>query len=316
MRSPATTRAPGAPAGAPRRSIARGVRRRAAGRSRRTRWCRGRAPARTRAGAGGTRRGCAAGARRHCRGRLRPGRRAADRWASWCPAWCQRNAPVAKRPAGLHNPRLPSSPALAAVHSSRGSGGMPRIDDELHIAVEEVEEADELAEALPRVGRIEQPIQLGHRRPETTREVATTEPRATYPPSGLHGELVNQKFGEVTRFLVVLEGVIDVYGTLVPGFKTVRHGFACEFLVDIDRANPVLRAWPRVELRVRDREDLPGAHGELQLCLSIVHGGTADLHNTPSFSNCAMRRRIRAVGDPFIETRSSRFHFTTNFPSR
>ena len=66
-------------------------------------------------------------------------------------SWCQ-------RPTGLDNPRLPSSPALAAVHSSRGSGGMPRIDDELHIAVEEVEEADKLAETLPRVGRIEQPI--------------------------------------------------------------------------------------------------------------------------------------------------------------
>src|SRR5437773_2409083 len=63
-----------------------------------------------------------------------------------------------QRPTGLDNPRVPSSPALAAVHSSRGSGGMPRMDDELHIAVEEVEEADKLAETLPSVGRIEQPI--------------------------------------------------------------------------------------------------------------------------------------------------------------
>ena len=63
-----------------------------------------------------------------------------------------------QRPTRLDNPRVPSSPALAAVHSSRGSGGMPRMDDELHIAVEEVEEADKLAETLPRVGRIEQPI--------------------------------------------------------------------------------------------------------------------------------------------------------------
>ena len=78
-------------------------------------------------------------------------------YTSWCtndhPSW-----PGSQRPTGLDNPRVPSSPALAAVHSSRGSGGMPRMDDELHIAVEEVEEADKLAETLPRVGRIEQPI--------------------------------------------------------------------------------------------------------------------------------------------------------------
>ena len=36
---------------------------------------------------------------------------------------------------------------------------MPRIDHELDIAVEKMEEADELAQALPRVGRVEQPIQ-------------------------------------------------------------------------------------------------------------------------------------------------------------
>ena len=45
------------------------------------------------------------------------------------------------------NPRRTGSP-LAAGHSSRGLGGVSGIDDKFHIAVEEVEEADQLAETF------------------------------------------------------------------------------------------------------------------------------------------------------------------------
>src|SRR5262249_21588708 len=86
-----------------------GARRRAGGRSRRIRWCRGRAAARTRAGAAGTRRECAGGARRRCRGTLRPCRRASGRLAAWCAAWWQRDPHIAKRVGGDQPPLSMSS---------------------------------------------------------------------------------------------------------------------------------------------------------------------------------------------------------------
>jgi hypothetical protein len=71
------------------------------------------------------------------------------------------------------------------VGCSVESGGSPGIDDELHVAIEEVEKAHQLTKALPRIGWIEQPIELGHRGAETTRELATAEPGPTHPPAGL-----------------------------------------------------------------------------------------------------------------------------------
>ena len=82
-----------------------------------------------------------------------------------------------------------------------------------------MEEAYQLTQALPGVGWIEQPVQLGHGGAEAARKFAAAEPGPVHPSPRLHGELVDQEFGEVARVLVVLEGVVDVYGTLVPGFE-------------------------------------------------------------------------------------------------
>src|SRR3990172_5930358 len=139
-----------------------------------------------------------------------------------------------------------------------------------------MEEAYQLTQALPGVGWIEQPVQLGHGGAEAARKFAAAEPGPVHPSPRLHGELVNQEFSEVARVLVVLQGVVDVYGTLVPGFEDVCDRLAPEFLVDVCLTDPVLRGWPWVELRVRDREDFPRAHGELEQGLPIVHGGASD----------------------------------------
>src|SRR5438552_4324577 len=196
--------------------------------------------------------------------------------------------------------------------SSVASCGPPGTHHESHIAVEQMEKAYQLPQALARVGRIEEPVQLGHRGAEATRKLASAEPGPLRPPPRLHGQLVNQELGQVARILVVLEGVVDVYGALLARFEDVRDGFAPELLVDVGLPNPILRSRPRVELGIGNGEDLTGAHGELQLCLAVVHQGTADLHSTPSLRSS---RSTWTVRRPSIGTRSSRFHFTISFPS-
>src|SRR6266446_5771397 len=179
--------------------------------------------------------------------------------------------------------------------SSGASGGPPGTHHESHIAVEQMEKAYQLPQALARVGRVEEPVQLRHRGAEATRKLASAEPGPLRAPPRLHGQLVNQELGQVARVLVVLEGMVDVYGALLARFEDVRDGFAPELLVDVGLSNPIRRSRPRVELGVGNGEDLTGAHGELQLCLAIVHHGTANLHSMPSLSNSAISRSTRAV---------------------
>lgn len=49
------------------------------------------------------------------------------------------------------------------------------MDDESHVAVEQVEQAHHLAEALARIGRIEQAIQLRSGGAEAARQLAAAE---------------------------------------------------------------------------------------------------------------------------------------------
>src|SRR5207247_10853905 len=81
-----------------------------------------------------------------------------------------------------------------------------------------MEKAYQLPQALARVGRIEEPVQLGHRGAEATRKLASAEPGPLRPPPRLHGQLVNQELGQVARILVVLEGSHpQLGGATVPG---------------------------------------------------------------------------------------------------
>src|SRR3989442_3044513 len=102
--------------------------------------------------------------------------------------------------------------------SSGASGGPPGTHDDSHIAVEQMEKAYQLPQALARVGGVEEPVQLGHRGAEATRKLASAEPGPLRPPPRLHGQLVNQKLGQVARILVVLEGSHpQLGGATVPG---------------------------------------------------------------------------------------------------
>src|SRR5438552_10688544 len=55
-----------------------------------------------------------------------------------------------------------------------------------------MEKAYQLPQALARVGRVEEPVQLGHRGAEATRKLGSAEPGPLRPPPRLHGQLVNQ----------------------------------------------------------------------------------------------------------------------------
>src|SRR5439155_15713998 len=77
--------------------------------------------------------------------------------------------------------------------SSGASGGPPGTHHESHIAVEQMEKAYQLPQALGRVGRVEEPVQLRHRGAEATRKLASAESGPLRTPPRLHGQLVNQE---------------------------------------------------------------------------------------------------------------------------
>jgi hypothetical protein len=106
-----------------------------------------------------------------------------------------------------------------------------------------MEKPDQLTQALTHIGRIEQSVQLGHGGAEATREFAAAEPRPIHSSPRLHRELVNQEVGEVARILVVLQGVVDVHGTLAAGFEDVRDRLAPQLLVDEGLPNAIFRGW-------------------------------------------------------------------------
>ena len=56
-----------------------------------------------------------------------------------------------------------------------------------------MEKAYQLPQALGRVGRVEEPVQLRHRGAEATRKLASAESGPLRTPPRLHGQLVNQE---------------------------------------------------------------------------------------------------------------------------
>jgi hypothetical protein len=70
--------------------------------------------------------------------------------------------------------------------------GVPWIDHELDVAVEEMQKGNELAEALAGVGGVEQSIELRNGGAEPTGELAPTRARLLRPSPSLDGEFVDQ----------------------------------------------------------------------------------------------------------------------------
>src|SRR5439155_139818 len=164
----------------------------------------------------------------------------------------------------------------------------------------------ELVDTLARVGWIEQPVDLRNGRVQSTRQLSAAETRPLVAASGLYRKLVVQQFGEVGWVLVVLQRVVDVYRTFLPGGQDVCHGFVPEFPVDVRFADSVLGGGTWVELRVRHRVDLPRTDDQLELRLAVVHSDLADLHNAPSACSSAMSWRSRAVALPLLVNPSAR----------
>src|SRR5262249_1276229 len=147
----------------------------------------------------------------------------------------------AMRPLAMRTPAKPSH-RREAVHPqvyaeqyrasedldtpSRSSGSArPRTNDQLYFAADHVEQANHLAQSLPRVGSIEQPVDLRDGRAEAACELSPAESGVFDSPACLDRQLVYQQLAQIGRVFVVLEGRIDVQGPFVAGRQYIGDPF-------------------------------------------------------------------------------------------
>ena len=89
-----------------------------------------------------------------------------------------------------------------------------------------------MIQALPGVGRVQQPIELRSRSAEATGQLSAAEFRMVESTLCLQRQFVGQQLGQEARVLVVLKRVIDVHGSFRPGLENIGHSFAAKFLID------------------------------------------------------------------------------------
>ena len=153
--------------------------------------------------------------------------------------------------------RAEASTSRAAATTMAGAIGPPsrrgasRTDDDVDVAVEQMEERDELTQALAALADRAGDRAAARRCGAVGRALAGSAPSSRALPR-LDRELVDQEVGQIARVLVVLEGLLDVHGAFRAGVENVGGGFASELLVDVDAGDAVVAGGSRIEAREGD----------------------------------------------------------------
>jgi hypothetical protein len=154
--------------------------------------------------------------------------------------------------------------------------------DELDVAIQEMEQCDELSEVLAGDRGVKQAIELRYGGVKSASKLTTTELRAVHSLGRFNSEFVGKQLGQVSGVLVVFECVLNVNGAFGARFKDKGDPFAGEFPVDNGGNDSVLDRGLRVKLDERERESPSRTSQELELSFSIVDGNAAKFHKTPS----------------------------------
>ena len=109
----------------------------------------------------------------------------------------------------------PVACCLQPLSSPRSSRRL-RSDHKIHVALEHLKQRQELIDRLPVVRLIQQPVQLGCRRPEPPDDLAFGQRAPADPLLRLQRQPVEQQISQVVGLLVELEHLLHVHGPCAP----------------------------------------------------------------------------------------------------
>src|SRR5689334_21883563 len=203
---------------------------------------------------------------------------------------------------------------ICPAFASATSGTAPYLD--LNVASDDLEEREELGEALAVVCGLEQPIDLRNRCPEPAREFPSAEARSLHVFAGLHRQAVDHHHCHVGGIAVVVEGLIEHHGTLFPGSEQIGNALMAKLAIDEDLRNGIPGRGSWLHAREWQRVRLTRSCNDLYLPLARVNAYASNLHSLPSRCSSRFKRRIRKSARPRMARFCSRFQITTVRPSR
>jgi len=174
--------------------------------------------------------------------------------------------------------------------------GTLRAHDELYVAIQHLEEAEQLVDRLPVVRLIQQSVELRRGGSEPTDDLALGQRRGGDALLGFERQPIHEQIAQGVGILVVLENVLDVDGPLLARPESIREALCAQLAVDVHARNGILRRWPQLEEPgIRKHQPLPGCQ-HLEGPASIVRLHAANLHSRPSASIYAINWRTLAAG--------------------
>ena len=103
--------------------------------------------------------------------------------------------------------------------------------NDIDVAVENMQEVQDLINRLSIIGLVEESVELGRRGAQPPNQFSLGQ-RARFDSFlRLHSQPVKQEVSKITRILVVLKDLFDMNRSLFAGLKDIDEAFTVDFLV-------------------------------------------------------------------------------------
>ena len=187
--------------------------------------------------------------------------------------------------------------------------------DEIDVAVQDMQEGQQLVERLPVVGLVQETVELRRGCSQPPDDLPFREGAGLDPLLGFEGELVQQRIPQVGGILVVFQDLLEVHRSLSPRGQHIGKPLPVQFLVHKGPRETIPGGQRGIHLGVGKHP--PPCRGlDLKRLLAVVAGDRSDFQSRPSVSSSAMSSTTLRGAPPFIAFWFSGSHFTMNFAAQ